>query len=217
MTGKEKCEALKQLRKLVAKANGIKYEPAECNFQGECLGYCEKCDSEAKYLESELERLLAEGKSVAFEDLLKINTENEAVGEDVGIWDTDSADGYIDAFDPESKVIMEMLIEDLDLSAGVYYALKNADIHTVGDLVNVTEDELLDMGITPLDVEELEKKLRALWTAFESTDENYMGDISFMDNSATMGIIMPPKNPDPESELLGDIAPEDSIFDNDDE
>ena len=214
MTGKQKCEALKRLREIIATANGIEYRPTECNFEGECRGYCEKCDTEAKYLEAELERLEAEGKDVISKDLLKLSIMG---GYAVETRDNDTADDCSSKIDPESEEIMEMPIEELDLSEGVYYALKNADIHTVGDLVNVTEDELLDMGITPLDVEELEKKLRALWTAFENADDNYMGDISFMDNSATMGIIMPPKNPDPESELLGDIAPEDSIFDNDDE
>ena len=62
MTGKEKCEVLKRLRKLTAQKYGIEYEPAECDFQEDCNGYCEKCDSDAQYIESELVRMEAEGK-----------------------------------------------------------------------------------------------------------------------------------------------------------
>lgn len=52
--GKRRCEILKGIRKTIAKANGIKYEPAECTHEGDCTGTCPKCDAEVKYLEQEL-------------------------------------------------------------------------------------------------------------------------------------------------------------------
>ena len=220
MTGKEKCEALKQLRKLVAKANGIKYEPTECNFQGECLGYCEKCDADAKYLEAELERLEAEGKEVISKDTLaQIVKLNSSGDEDGDFLDSDTVDGYIDAVDSEMEDMMEIPIEELDISEVVFYALKNADIHTVGDLVHMTADEMMDIdGFTDDSVQEIEDRLRALWTAFHDNTPDELGDLIIPMDYATPGIILPPTlKEEDETYLLGDIVPDDSIFDNDDE
>ena len=216
MTGKEKCEALKRLREIIATANGIEYRPTECNFEGECRGYCEKCDTEAKYLEAELEQLEAEGKDVISKDLLKLSIMG---GYAVVNRDTDTADDRSSKIDPESEEIMEMPIEELDLSEGVYYALKNADIHTVGDLVNLTADEMMDIdGFTDDSVQEIEDRLRALWTAFHDNTPDELGDLIIPMDYATPGIILPPTlKEEDEPDLLGDIVPDDSIFDNDGE
>ena len=56
MTGKEKCEQLRRLRRTVAENNGIEYNPEECTYEGDCKGYCKKCDDEARYIEEELKR-----------------------------------------------------------------------------------------------------------------------------------------------------------------
>lgn len=69
MTGKQKCEMLKQLRKELAEANGIIYLSAECTYVGNCRGYCEKCDAEARYLDSELNRLAKAGKTIKVTDV----------------------------------------------------------------------------------------------------------------------------------------------------
>ena len=45
---------LKTIRKQVADANEIKYEPRECHHQGECRGTCLACESEVRYIEREL-------------------------------------------------------------------------------------------------------------------------------------------------------------------
>ena len=214
MTGKQKCEALKRLREIIATANGIEYNPTECNFRGECLGYCEKCDTEAKYLEAELERLEAEGKEVVSMDLLKLCIMS---GPSTEIKNTDTADNGLDGIDPESEEIMEMLIEDLDLSEGVYYGLKSAEIDTVGDLVHMTSDEMMDIdGFTEESVQEIEDRLRALWSAFHDNTSDELGDIIIPMDYATQGILLPPTLEDDEPDLLGDIAPDDSIFDDDD-
>ena len=47
---------------------------------------------------------------------------------------------------PEEDVlnkVLEMQIEDLDLSVRSYNCLKRANIHTVADLTNKTEDDML--------------------------------------------------------------------------
>ena len=54
MTGKQKCELLKEIRKNMAKENGIPYEPRECHHEGYCTGTCPLCEKEATELLLEL-------------------------------------------------------------------------------------------------------------------------------------------------------------------
>ncbi len=54
MNGKVTCEALKKVRKQIADANGIPYEPAVCTHKGNCPGTCPACEAEVRYIEREL-------------------------------------------------------------------------------------------------------------------------------------------------------------------
>ena len=63
--GKEKCKALKQIRKQIADNNDIKYVVEECKHKGNCKGTCPKCEAEVRYLERELEKRRALGQKVA--------------------------------------------------------------------------------------------------------------------------------------------------------
>ena len=45
---------LKTIRKQIADANEIKYEPRECHHQGECRGTCPACEAEVRYIEQQL-------------------------------------------------------------------------------------------------------------------------------------------------------------------
>lgn len=54
MTGKEKCEVLKKIRRDVAAANDIPLEQPECPHKGECTGTCPRCEAEVKSLENAL-------------------------------------------------------------------------------------------------------------------------------------------------------------------
>lgn len=65
MRGKEKCKALKQIRKQIAEKNDIEYAVSECTYQGECKGTCPKCEAELRYLEKELIIKQGLGKAVA--------------------------------------------------------------------------------------------------------------------------------------------------------
>lgn len=65
MKGKEKCRALKRIRKAIADSNNIEYAIEECPFQGECKGTCPKCEAELKSLEKELEKRQRMGKAIA--------------------------------------------------------------------------------------------------------------------------------------------------------
>jgi TonB family protein len=63
--GKTICGVLKTIRKQVADANDIKYEPRECHHQGECRGTCPACEAEVRYIERELDIRRQLGKAVA--------------------------------------------------------------------------------------------------------------------------------------------------------
>lgn len=52
--GKAICEVLKNIRKTVADANNIFYNPEDCRHQGSCPGTCPKCEEELRILTEEL-------------------------------------------------------------------------------------------------------------------------------------------------------------------
>ena len=62
--GKVTCEELKKIRKMIADKNNIPYEITECKFSGRCSGTCPFCESEVKYLESQLAKRSSLGKKV---------------------------------------------------------------------------------------------------------------------------------------------------------
>ena len=52
--GKSTCKLLKSIRQQIADANGISYQPKECQHKGDCTGTCPACEAEIRYLEREL-------------------------------------------------------------------------------------------------------------------------------------------------------------------
>ena len=63
--GRHTCNTLKAIRKQIAEANDIEYEPQECTHEGDCAGTCPACEAEVRYLESELLKRKKLGKKVA--------------------------------------------------------------------------------------------------------------------------------------------------------
>lgn len=107
MTGKEICEFLKEIRKSVAKENGIDYEPRECHHEGDCSGTCWLCEKEASVLLDKLKDKERRGEQIkidmsAVETLeliahrsYKIDEEDCDDGERVLLGDIDYPQGYI--------------------------------------------------------------------------------------------------------------------------
>ena len=48
--GKQTCKILKEIRRQIAEANDIEFITSECQYQGDCLGTCPKCEAEVRYL-----------------------------------------------------------------------------------------------------------------------------------------------------------------------
>ena len=65
MRGKDKCRALKEIRRQIAENNDIEYVVSECKHKGECKGTCPKCEAEILYLEKELAKRRNMGQKVA--------------------------------------------------------------------------------------------------------------------------------------------------------
>lgn len=62
--GKQTCKILKEIRQQIAEANDIEFITSECQYQGDCLGTCPKCEAEVRYLEQQLERKQITGKAI---------------------------------------------------------------------------------------------------------------------------------------------------------
>ena len=54
MTGKEKCDKLKEIRKDIANKIGIDLKQTKCTYKGECTGSCPKCKAEEEKLNKAL-------------------------------------------------------------------------------------------------------------------------------------------------------------------
>ena len=71
----------------------------------------------------------------------------------------------------KSEKILEMNIEDLDLSVRSYNCLKRASVNTVGDLTEKTEDEMMKVrNLGRKSLEEVTQKLESLGLSLKSED-----------------------------------------------
>lgn len=61
--GKQTCRILKEIRRHIAECNDIDYVTSECQFKGDCLGTCPKCEAEVRYLEQQLRLRVLAGKA----------------------------------------------------------------------------------------------------------------------------------------------------------
>lgn len=57
MTGKEKCNFLRELRKKISEDNNIKYDERPCTFSENCSGTCPKCEKELSDLTNKINKL----------------------------------------------------------------------------------------------------------------------------------------------------------------
>ncbi len=64
MNGKQKCNILKNIRRDIAKANGILLEIPECSHKGDCPGTCPRCEAEMRFLERSIDSRRKKGLKV---------------------------------------------------------------------------------------------------------------------------------------------------------
>ncbi len=72
----------------------------------------------------------------------------------------------------ESTKVLDMTIEDLDLSVRSFNCLKRADINTVADLTEKTEDDMMKVrNLGRKSLEEVKKKLEELGLALKDSND----------------------------------------------
>ena len=62
--GRKICDTLKEIRRRIADANDIAYQPTECDHKGDCAGTCPVCENEVRYIENELTRKRRMGRAI---------------------------------------------------------------------------------------------------------------------------------------------------------
>ena len=72
--GKRICNALKEIRRRIAEANGLRFEIEECTHEGNCPGTCPKCERELEDLTNQLQTLKRSGHRINIENLLSEET-----------------------------------------------------------------------------------------------------------------------------------------------
>ena len=74
--------------------------------------------------------------------------------------------------DDKAQKVLEMSVEDLDLSVRSYNCLKRANIHTVADLTRRTEDDMLKVrNLGRKSLEEVVKKLEELGLSLKAQED----------------------------------------------
>ena len=173
MTGKEKCSLLREIRREIAETNGIDYPASECTVEGECTGTCPKCDAEIRYLDREINRLIASGKQVTLAGLslrtFDTAVENSAPAEPAPMDRPGEPDPLAPPpimglmAGPEHFADPFMPIAKLHLSVRAYTKLRRHGILTVRDLTKKTERQLLEIrGLRQKELEEIRDALSAL-------------------------------------------------------
>ena len=120
MNGKQKCDYLKRIRVKIAEKNNIEYHIEDCNFHGECLGTCPKCEKELKYLNGKIEEKRSKGETIKLDEFELINL---------------TSTEYEEIQNANNQRVKEMY-QNLELNRH----------NTMGDMYNLLNDEDL-MGI----------------------------------------------------------------------
>jgi DNA-directed RNA polymerase subunit alpha len=80
--------------------------------------------------------------------------------------------GFTETEENDASKVLEMTIEDLDLSVRSYNCLKRANINTVADLVSKTEEDMMKVrNLGRKSLEEVKKKLQELDLSLVESEE----------------------------------------------
>ncbi|NLO86822.1 MAG: DNA-directed RNA polymerase subunit alpha [Clostridiales bacterium] len=90
----------------------------------------------------------------------------------VSLTDQVTTISFTDQEDDKKEKVLEMTIEELDLSVRAYNCLKRAGINTVSELVQRNQEDMMKVrNLGRKSLEEVEQKLEALNLALRSSDE----------------------------------------------
>lgn len=169
MKGKEKCNLLREMRKEIARVNGIVYLTGECNHSNFCNGTCSICDAETRYLENELTNKVLSGNTIK---LSGISFDSFIFASEMKYLFNDSKDAikYLED-EPLEEEKTQLTIDELNITARPYNALKRAGIFTVDELTDMTVKDMKrirNMGDKSLN--EIKLALEDLGLSFKTND-----------------------------------------------
>lgn len=167
MTGKEKCNLLKQIRREIAETNGIVYLTSECTYTGsDCTGTCPKCDAELRYLDAELNAKVQSGTPITLSGL--------------------TLDGFSTDCPKKELPDFDMPIKSMDFTYGCYCCLNAAGIDTLGLIESSSKEELRCLpGMKPKYLEEIMWTLEWYGLSISNQDDGVfaeMGAIPCIEN-----------------------------------
>lgn len=166
MKGKEKCKALKEIRRQIAEQNDIAYAVSECTHQGDCKGTCPKCESELRYLERELEIRKNLGKAVV------------VAGISAGICAPMTACSPVDVVSDAYQAVYDLFHPEEVMEGAMEYIPPTTE-ELAGDVEYIPpETEEIDGGLEEYDPDEVEDLDAAL-----PSEEELAGEIPLAPSS----------------------------------
>ena len=180
MTGKEKCNLLREIRKQIARANDIVYLSADCTYDGPCKGTCRVCDAEIQYLENALNEKVKRGESICLSGL-SVDALVGSVNSNLeDVLDDDCIQGSMIEFDnPTCHYVSN--IDDLHIDEECKYKIQNANINSLEDLLECSEFDLACRA--KLDTKSINKVKEVLLMMGlmlkEDEDEYIMGNMQY--------------------------------------
>lgn len=152
MKGKDKCKALKEIRRQIAEKNDIPYVVSQCKYQGDCLGTCPKCEAELRYLERELAIKRGLGKAAAVAGIsISVCASLTACTSGNGSTDPEYEElgGAVEIYDPADEAAPETDVEEPENEENPEIDEK---IEKIGDK---EKEEGIGEANEPLDTDEL--------------------------------------------------------------
>lgn len=231
MKGKEKCKALKEIRRQIARENDIPYAVSQCTYQGDCRGTCPKCEAELRYLERELALRQGMGKAVAVVGISAsvcagltacspADTIRDALG--IGVVETagqmPAPEGTATAEDPDIDGFIEMAPDfEQDGSSEESENQSTEEIGENGDSENQSTEEIGETGETESQGTEETQETESCEASqpegrvYQSTEEELAGAIPAPEevlDDILVGEIPMPVYPwdEADTELEGDIV-----------
>ena len=78
----------------------------------------------------------------------------------------------VDRDEPDNKKVLEIVIEELDMSVRSFNCLKRAGINTVDDLINKSEEDMMKVrNLGKKSFDEVKEKLQSLGFELSSEEE----------------------------------------------
>lgn len=150
--GKEKCKALKEIRRKIAEENDIVLLTQECTYRGECKGTCPKCEAELSYLERELSKKQSLGHFVTVAGLSLMATCTMSSCLEPMDGDVDGRPSYYDSDLPgrenaQREVVMRNMKSYLEDNALWLEDNNWYPNNGVVDFVITTEGSLVDINV----------------------------------------------------------------------